>query len=94
MLPEGNSFPATMYLFHKYFEEVVPKQWERVVICVNEHHIFKVGEVVCPKCGEERNRVLDLTYTRKEIPRKWFYSLDFIELVKTRFAQDPAWVKV
>jgi len=94
LLPDGNSFPSTLYLFNKYFERAVPKAWQKVVICVNEHHIFEDGQVVCPKCGEQRNRILHLTYDNKEVPRKWFYSVDFIELIKHRFAKDPAWVKV
>lgn len=94
VLPEGNRFPSTSHLFHQFFEDAVPKQWKRIVICVKEHHIFEDGEVVCPKCGEQRNRTLYLTYGDKEIPRKWFYSVDFVELVKHRFAKDPAWVKV
>ena len=94
LLKEGNNFPQTWYRFHKYFDNIVPKHWKRVVICVNEDHIFQDGEVLCPKCGEQRNHTVHLTYRNKVVPRKWFYYVDFIDLVKHRFAKDPEWVKV
>lgn len=94
-LPKGNVFPRSWYLFREIFSGLLSSRWKRVDICVKEHHIFAPGENNCPKCQESRYRPLKLANNKtKQVSRKWFYSISFIDQLRWRFFSDPDWVKV
>lgn len=95
LLPEDNVFPSTWYRFRGEFDGVITQHWKVVHVCVKEHHVFKDDrERVCPICGEERFTTKHLATRDKEVPRRWFHTLGFIDQVKRRFQTDLKWVKV
>lgn len=94
-LPKGNKFPRSWFLFRKVFGGLLSSRWKRVDICIKEHHIFEVGETNCPTCNEPRYRTLTLVNNKtKQVARKWFYKMSFIDQLKWRFFTDPDWVRV
>lgn len=96
-LPEENTFPSSWYTFRKHFDAIVSSDWNRIDICIKEHHIFKDGELICPfpGCGEAHYSIKHLSRGKtRRLPRKWFYSIDFIKRIKNRFSRDKEWVKV
>ena len=94
LLPENNEFPRSWFKFRKEFDTSIHSQWTRIDICVKEDHIFEFGEKTCPKCGELRYQIMHLTKGDKEVPRKWFYSIGFVDRINRRFATDKQWVEV
>ena len=94
LLPEGNIFPQSWYLFRKEFTTKVKANWKRVDICENEHHIFEFGETVCPICHKDRYNILRLAKGDTSVPKKFFYEMNFINQIKDRFKRDKVWVQV
>ena len=94
LLPEGNVFPRSWFLFRKEFSTKVKANWKRIDICVNQHHIFAFGETVCPICGKDRYEIKHLARGDVSVPRKYFYEMNFIEQIKKRFQKDKTWVNV
>ena len=94
LLPSNNIFPRSWFLFRKEFNSAIHSTWSRVDICIKEHHIFEFGETTCPICGEDRYVIKKLKKGNKSVPRKWFYSMSFIDRIKRRFEKDKEWVEV
>ena len=94
LLPADNQFPRSWHLFRKLLKFSMSKM-KKVHICVHEDYIFNGNEITCPKCNANRFKTRHLAGGRtKQVPKKWFYYVNFIDRLKKKFAEDKDWVKV